>query len=51
MKEVELPDITVVATGGLAQVICINCGHIGIVDTLLTLKGLKAVYDARSGGS
>ena len=35
---------TVIATGGLAKIIAEVASHIDVVDPLLTLKGLKAVY-------
>lgn len=36
---------TVVATGGLAKVIAQAAEHIDVVDNLLTLKGLRTVYE------
>lgn len=40
----------VVATGGLANVIAGICRRINVVDPLLTLKGLKAVYRMNEKG-
>ena len=40
---------TVVATGGLAQTIADVGNEIDIVDPLLTLKGLRAVYEKNKG--
>lgn len=42
----ELPGLrTVVATGGLAELISGDCRHIDSVDQMLTLAGLKLIYE------
>ena len=38
-------DITIIATGGLASVIVGFTDSIDVVDDLLTLKGLRLVYE------
>lgn len=44
-KESGLWDMQVVATGGLGRMISEECEEIQIYDPLLTLKGLKILYD------
>ena len=44
-KEMKLPDIQVVATGGFSGIIAKEVGCIDHVDKLLTLQGLKYLYD------
>jgi type III pantothenate kinase len=41
----ELGGLRTVATGGLAQVIVPHCSSIDTVDDLLTLKGLKLIWE------
>ena len=40
---------TVVATGGFAKTMAQAATQIDVVDSLLTLKGLKAVYEKNQG--
>ena len=44
-KELKLEDITVVATGGLGQIIAKEVKSISKVDRTLTLDGLKMIYE------
>ncbi len=44
-KELNLPDVKVIATGGLARVIDENGEIFDVLDPLLTLKGLKILYE------
>ncbi|MCT4543376.1 MAG: type III pantothenate kinase [Vallitalea sp.] len=44
-EEMNLPDMKVVATGGLAKIIFSETDKIDIYDPMLTLKGLKIIYD------
>lgn len=47
----EIPELrSVVATGGLAELIATGSEHIGEVDPLLTLTGLKLIYDRNRQG-
>ncbi|MGF7088388.1 type III pantothenate kinase [Kroppenstedtia sanguinis] len=48
MKALMKKPPTVVATGGLAELICAETRTIDVVDPLLTLKGLKMIYDRNS---
>lgn len=41
---------TVIATGGLAEVVLAECRHIQFHDPLLTLHGLKLIYDRMGNG-
>ncbi len=43
-KEIGKKDVTVVATGGLGQIIAKEVKEISIVDRTLTLEGLKTIY-------
>ncbi len=44
----ELPDLhSVLATGGLAELIARDSEHIDVIDQQLTLDGLKLIYDYR----
>lgn len=47
-KEMELKDIKVIATGGMADLIASESKEIDEVNTLLTLEGLKAIYQMNS---
>ena len=44
-EEIGIPDIKTVACGGYAKVIVPNTDVIDIYDPMLTLKGLKLMYD------
>ena len=44
-REMKRPDIPVVATGGFSEIIAKEISCIGVVDKLLTLQGLKYLYD------
>ena len=44
-KETGIPDIKVVATGGLGKIIVEGTKLIDVYDEALTLKGLKLIYD------
>lgn len=45
MEESGIPDIKVIATGGLGKIIADSTDAIQIYDQQLTLKGLKLIYD------
>ena len=44
-KELKTTEVTTIATGGFSNIISKEIGCIDIVDKLLTLKGLKYLYD------
>ena len=44
-KEMKCPDMLTVATGGFSMIISKEVECIDVVDKLLTLKGLKYLYD------
>ena len=44
-REMKLPDMRVVATGGFSEIIAREISCIDHVDKLLTLQGLKYLYD------
>lgn len=44
-EESKIPNIKVVATGGLGSIICSETKKIDVYDPDLTLKGLKLIYD------
>lgn len=44
-EEMELPDMKVVATGGLARILQGETESIDVYDSALTFKGLKIIYD------
>ena len=48
-KEMKQPNIRVVATGGFSEIIAGEISCIDYVDKLLTLQGLKYLYDINSG--
>ncbi|MDO4280015.1 MAG: type III pantothenate kinase [Peptococcaceae bacterium] len=43
-------EVFVVATGGLAGVVCANCQHVDKVDPMLTLEGLRLIAERNKGG-
>ena len=44
-REINAPDATVVATGGMARLIASGTDAINEIDGLLTLKGLRIIYE------
>ena len=44
------PDMPVVATGGFSEIIAKEISCINVVDKLLTLQGLKYLYDLNAEG-
>lgn len=44
-EEMKRPDMKVIATGGLAKIIYSETDVIDVYDPMLTLKGLKIIYD------
>lgn len=44
-KEANIPDLKVVATGGLGRIIAENTDMIDVYDPLLTLEGLRLIYE------
>ncbi|MDD5945683.1 MAG: type III pantothenate kinase [Clostridia bacterium] len=44
-KELDLPDLKIIATGGLAKTMESNEKLFDVIDPLLTLKGLRIVYE------
>ena len=44
-RELDLPDMKVIATGGLAKVIDSDKTIFDVLDPTLTLKGLKILYE------
>ncbi len=48
-EELNIPDIKVIATGGLARIIEGGTDAIDIFDSNLTFKGLKYIYDRNRG--
>ena len=49
-REMKCPDMQVVATGGFSEIIASEISCIDHVDTLLTLQGLKYLYDLNTEG-
>ena len=47
-KEMKNPEVRVVATGGFSEIIAKEISCIDYVDKLLTLRGLKHLYDLNS---
>ena len=45
IKELNIPDMKVIATGGLARTMESNEPLFDVVDPLLTLKGLRIIYE------
>ena len=48
-EESGLPNIKVIATGGLGGIIAEECEAIDIYDSLLTLKGLRIIHRRCTG--
>lgn len=48
-EEMQLPDMQVIATGGLARILKGETDAIDIYDSNLTFKGLKFIYDRNRG--
>ena len=48
-EESGLPNIKVVATGGLGAIIAEECEAIDVYDSLLTLKGLRIIHKRCTG--
>ena len=44
-EELGIPDVPVIATGGLAESMAPLCATVGSVDPDLTLRGLAIVYE------
>ena len=44
-KDLNMPDMKVIATGGLAKVIDPNNEIFDVLDPVLTLKGLRILYE------
>ena len=44
-EELQRPDVTVIATGGLAALIAEGSHSIDVVDPMLTLDGLLILYE------
>lgn len=44
-KEMNCPEAKAIATGGLARLIAKECEQVDVIDSMLTLKGLKIIYD------
>jgi type III pantothenate kinase len=49
IEESQLPDVKVIATGGLGKIIADETDVIQIYDPMLTLKGLKIIYNKSKG--
>lgn len=49
-EELGLPEIRVVATGGLSRLIATDTNAIDVIDGLLTLKGLRMIYERNQEG-
>jgi type III pantothenate kinase len=50
MQQELVGEITVVATGGLAEVVVAECRTVQFHDQLLTLHGLRLIYEREAGG-
>lgn len=48
-REMDLPHVTVIATGGLAQLLAPHCPTIEHVDMNLALEGLRLMYEMNRG--
>lgn len=49
-EELGKPDMRVIATGGLSRLIATDTNAIDIIDGLLTLKGLRIIYERNQEG-
>ncbi|MCF6094681.1 type III pantothenate kinase [Microaerobacter geothermalis] len=49
MKEISMSEPTVVATGGLAELIAKESKHIDIINPFLTLQGLQIIFERNRG--
>ena len=49
-REMKRPDMPVVATGGFSEIIAKEISCINVVDKLLTLQGVKYLYDLNAEG-
>lgn len=49
-EELGRPDIRVIATGGLSRLIASDTNAIDVIDGLLTLKGLRLIYERNQEG-
>lgn len=49
-EELGLPDVRVIATGGLSRLIATDTSAIDIIDGSLTLKGLRIIYERNREG-
>lgn len=50
MEEIGEKDVKVVATGGLATLICAETNVVDEIDKTLTLDGLRLIYEKKQGG-
>ncbi len=48
-KEMDMPNVRVIATGGLAVLVAGESSVIDVMDGLLTLKGLRLIYEKNAG--
>ena len=48
-REMNVPDVKVIATGGLAVLVAGGSSVIDVMDGLLTLKGLRIIYEKNAG--
>jgi type III pantothenate kinase len=48
-RELDAGEVTVVATGGLAELVCRFSEAIDVHDPLLTLEGLRMVHEMNVG--
>ena len=50
-KELKTSDVLTIATGGFSETIAKETACIDVIDKMLTLNGLKYLYDLNCGGS
>jgi len=48
-EELQKPGVRVIATGGLSRLIAPDTNAIDVIDGLLTLKGLRIIYERNTG--